>query len=104
MGASRIIAGIVSLLLFLAAALLAVGHVDDEQVDFRTRTIAVCDYSGKQVYCADVVQVFCGSESYFVKEAAVVECGRISFEVPAVTGFASFSHNWKDPRLDSSAN
>ncbi|MFH1181794.1 MAG: hypothetical protein V1702_02455 [Candidatus Woesearchaeota archaeon] len=70
------------------------------QPDFSTATVAVCEESSSSVYCHDEVKVVCGDESYILpRTESQASCGSLKMDVPKITGAASFTKDWKDPRL-----
>ena len=70
---------------------------ENKIVEFSTFTSAVCENKEKFVYCRDEVFVKCnGTVS---KAADFAECNGIKIEIPKAIGFATFSKDWKDPRV-----
>ncbi len=64
--------------------------------EFSIFTSAVCENKEKYVYCKDEVFVKCNDKTS--KAADTEECNGFKINVPKVTGSATFSKEWKDPR------
>ena len=70
---------------------------ENKILEFKTFTSAVCEHSKNVVNCKDEVFVKCNET--ITKAADVAECGGIKIGIPEATGAATFSEDWKDPRV-----
>ena len=68
-----------------------------KNLEFSTFTSAVCENKGELVHCKDEFFVNCNGE--ITKAVDVAECNGIKVNVPKTLGFATFSKDWKDPRV-----
>ena len=71
--------------------------LENKITEFSTFTSAVCENKDKVVNCKDEVFVKCNGTISKAVDAA--ECNGIKINVPKATGFATFSKDWKDPRV-----
>ena len=68
-------------------------------IEFKTSTVAICEYNEDSVYCHDELLVNCGDEEYILpKSSNKINCNCIELGVPSITAFAVFDKDWKDPR------
>jgi len=102
-----LIAALTVLLLFSVATAVDVIREDDttsystpNTVNFKTKTIAVCEDRADSVYCHDELLVNCENDVYLLpKTEKTVKCGNVELQVPSITAFAVFDKDWKDPRI-----
>jgi len=91
----------VFLLLIMAAPVLdvPVSSHDTAQLNFKTKTVAICEEKSGYIQCHDELVVNCGNEEYILpKEEKTVNCDGIALQVPSITAFAVFDEDWQDPR------
>jgi hypothetical protein len=85
----------------LLAAVSSIAARADAQPDFSTATVAVCDSRFGSVYCHDEIKVVCGNQSYILpRTESQASCGRLKIDLPEITGAATFTKDWKDPRVE----
>ncbi len=95
----------ISLLFAIAAAVNlpnedSTSYISTGTLNFKTKTVAICDYYESYVYCHDELMVNCGDEEYVLpKTEEIARCGGIELKVPRVTASAVFDKDWKDPRI-----
>ena len=71
----------------------------DSNIEFKTSTVAICEYNEDSVYCHDELLVNCGDEEYILpKSSNQINCNGIELGVPSITAFAVFDNDWEDPR------
>lgn len=102
---SKLLLLVVSLvLLVVTTALVIAGNIpksssDRPVINFKTSTVAICEYNEDSVYCHDELLVNCGDEEYILpKDEETVNCDGIALQVPPITAFAVFDEDWQDPR------
>lgn len=95
----------ISLIFTIAAAVnlpneASTSYSSSEILNFKTKTVALCEYYEDYVYCHDELIVNCGDEEYVLpKTEEIARCGDIKLQVTPVTAFAVFDKDWKDPRI-----
>lgn len=70
---------------------------ENKILEFSTFTSAVCERGKDVVRCKDEFFVSCNGE--ITKAIDIAECNGIRVDVPKALGFATFSKEWKDPRV-----
>ena len=69
------------------------------EINLSTYTKAVCEENENGIYCHDELFLRCNGRDEMIG-SSFVKCGNIEHEVELPEGYAVFSSEWEDPRLE----